>query len=118
MHTLEAEMSPPDLWQHHRSGALSCAYSKGEQTFTWEADAVADMARTWRQSGVDGPGEQAKMLLEAHRRVEELIRTAGIPPADAILHDLSRPELRAIWHHDKLVMVIDDFPSAVPPSEG
>jgi hypothetical protein len=59
IHTLRAEMPPPDLWQHHRSGELSCAYSEGGRTFTWDADAVAGMARHWRESAVSAQAGEA-----------------------------------------------------------
>ena len=117
IHTLEAEMPPPDLWQHHRSGELSCAYSGGERTFTWDADAVAGMARNWRETARDGDAGDAQLLIDAHRRLDEIIRDAGRPPADAVVHDLDRRELRVIWRQDKLVVVIDEFPDGAGPSE-
>lgn len=123
IHTVGAEMPPPDLWKHHRSDELSCAYSEGERTFTWDADAVAGMARSWRESALNAEPGDAQLLMDAHLRLDEMIRNAGMPPADAVVHDLDRRELRAIWRQDKLVVVIDEFPDGIvdltmEPSEG
>lgn len=115
IHTIGAEMHPPDLWEHHRSGELSCAYSEGERTFRWDADAVAGMARSWRESNPDAePGERS--LMDAHRRLDQMLREAGRSPADTVVHDLSRRELRLIWRQDKLIVVIDEFPDGEAPN--
>jgi hypothetical protein len=107
---VEPEMPPPDLWHHSRSGELSCAYSEGEQTFTWGPDAVADMARRWRESDAHEVPEAARPFVEAHERFEEIATKAGLGPPDAVVHDFGRNELRATWEDQKVVVVIDEIP--------
>src|SRR5919198_1391296 len=85
---IEREMPAPDLWHHRRSGELSCAYAEGEQTFNWDADAVTDLARRWRESGADAAPERVRPFLDAHRRLADIVAEQGIGPADAIVHDL------------------------------
>ena len=103
------EIPPPDLWHHSRSGELSCAYSKGEQTFTWSPDAVADMARSWRESATREVPERVRPFTDAHRRLDGMVAQAGLGPADVIVHDFDRHELRARWDDQKAVVVIDEI---------
>lgn len=109
MQTLEGEISPPDLWRHERSGALSCAYKSGENTFTWPPEDVAEMARTWRESGSNG-ADQAQPFVDLHRRLETIIEEAGRDRPDTIIHDLRRAELKAVWEDPKVVIVVDGIP--------
>jgi hypothetical protein len=105
----EGEIRPPDLWRHHRSGALSCAYEGAEQTFTWPQEDVAEMARTWRDSDTSRAPEQAQLFLDAHQRLEALAKEAGLGPADAMIHHLGRAELRGVWEDEEVVLVVEEI---------
>ena len=107
---IEREMPPPDLWYHSRSGELSCAYSEGEQTFTWKPDGVADMARRWRESDTREVPEAARPFVETHKRFDDIATKAGLGPPDVAVHDFDRHELRARWENQKVVVVIDEIP--------
>ena len=112
----EGEMPPPDLWRHDSSGALSCSYEGGESVFTWPAKDVAQMARTWRDSDTSRVPEQARLFLDAHQRLEALAAEAGLGPADVVIHDLGRAELRGIWEQEEVVLVIDGIGEAGTPA--
>jgi hypothetical protein len=103
----ERETRPPDLWRHDRSGALACGYEGGERTFTWPAEDVAEMARRWRHSDTSRAPKQVLALRAAHERLVALTREAGLRPADVLIHDLARAELRAVWEDEKVVLVVD-----------
>jgi hypothetical protein len=103
----EGEIHAPDLWRHDRFGALSCAYEGSERAFTWPAEKVAEMARTWRSSDTSRAPEQARLFVDAHQRLEALASEAGLGPADVIIHDLARAELRGTWESEKLVLVVE-----------
>jgi hypothetical protein len=103
----EHEIRPPDLWRHDRSGALTCGYEGGERTFTWPAKDVAEMARRWRHSDTSRAPEQALALRDAHERLAALASEAGLRRADAMIHDLVRAELRAVWEDEKIVVVVE-----------
>jgi hypothetical protein len=103
----EREVRPPDLWRHDRSGALVCAYEDGERTFRWPAEDVAEMARRWRHSDTSRAPKQVLALRDAHERLVALARDAGLRPADVLIHDLGRAELRAVWEDEKVVLVIE-----------
>lgn len=105
----EPEMPPPQLWQHHRCGELSCAFSRGGRMFTWGTDAVAEMARRWRESNAGEVSENARLFQDAHRRLHDLVVQAGLEPADVVVHDFDRHELEARWEDRKAVMVIDEI---------
>jgi hypothetical protein len=111
---VSGEIRPPDLWRHDRSGALTCSYEGGTRTFTWPAEDVAEMARRWRRQESDGAPEQALALRDAHERLAALIAEAGLGPADAMIHDLGRAELRAIWEEEKVVLVVERIGEAAP----
>lgn len=108
---VERELPPPDLWHHKRSGELSCAYSEGEQTFTWKADAVAEMAERWRASESREVPGRLHPFIDAHRRLDQILTEAGRPPADEVVHDFKRRELRLRWVDEKLVLVVDEVPA-------
>jgi hypothetical protein len=108
----EGEIRPPDLWRHDRTGALSCAYDGGKRVFTWPAEDVAEMARRWRDSDASGVPEQARSFLEAHQRLEALASEAGLGPADVMIHDLGRAELRGVWEDQQTVVVIEEIGGA------
>jgi hypothetical protein len=105
----EGDIRPPDVWRHDSSGALTCAYDGGEQTFTWPPEDVAEIARTWRASDTSQVPEQARFFLDAHQRLEALAREAGLGVADVMIHHLGRAELRGIWGDADLVLVIEDI---------
>jgi hypothetical protein len=110
----EGEIRPPDLWRHNRSGALECGYENGERSFTWPAEAVAEMARRWRQSGTSRAPEQVLALRDAHERLAALAGKAGLRPADALIHDLRRGELRAVWEDEKVVVRVEGIRGVLP----
>jgi hypothetical protein len=105
----ESEIGAPELWCHHRSGALSCAYERGELVFTWPPANVAEMARTWRNAETSRAPEQARLFLDAHQRLEALAGEAGLGPADVIVHDLGRAELRGRWDNEEIVLVVEEI---------
>jgi hypothetical protein len=108
------EIPPPDLWRHDRSGALACCYEGGTRTFTWPPEDVAEMARRWRDRDRDRTPKQALALRDAHERLAALIAEAELGPADVVIHDLGRAELRAIWEHEKVVLVVERIGDPVP----
>jgi hypothetical protein len=112
----DGEVRPPDLWRHHRSGALTCAYEGSERTFTWPAADVAAMARTWRDSGSRPPG-QARLFVNAHQHLEALASEAGLGPADMMIHHLGRAELRGVWENEQVVLVVEAIGDSGPPPE-
>jgi hypothetical protein len=103
----EKTMRPPDIWRHERSGALSCAYDGGENVFSWSAGDVAGMARRWRESRPGRPPQRVRRFGDAHERLLALVKEAGLEPADAIVHDLRRGEVRAVWEDNEVVVVVD-----------
>ncbi len=105
----EGEIRPPDLWRHDRSGALSCAYEGGEWAFTWPAENVAKMARTWRNSDTSRAPEQARLFVDAHQRLEALASEAGLGPADVVIHHLGQAELRGRWEGEEVVLVVEEI---------
>jgi len=110
MESVADQIRPPDVWRHHRSGELSCAYDGGERLFTWPAESVAEMAQTWRHSGSEAP-ELARPFLDAHERLEDILREAGLGRPDTVIFHISHAELEAVWENEKVVVVIDDIPS-------
>jgi hypothetical protein len=111
----EGEIRPPDVWRHARSGALSCAYEGGEWAFTWPAEDVAEMARTWRDSDTSRAPEQARLFLHAHHRLNALASEAGLGPADVMIHHLGRAELRRIWEDEEVVLVVEEIGERASP---
>ena len=107
MQTVEREIRAPDLWRHHSSGELSCAYEGGENVFTWPPEAVAEMARRWRESGARGMSARARHFVDAHQRLDVLIREAGLRPPDVMIFDLRRGELKGVWEQEKVVLAVD-----------
>jgi hypothetical protein len=105
----EGEVRPPDVWKHERSGALSCAYEGGEAVFTWSADDVGAMARTWRDSQAVRPPRSVRSFRCAHERLAALANEAGLGPADMIVHDLRRGEVRGAWQHDRIIVVVENI---------
>jgi hypothetical protein len=118
IHLLTGEMPAPELWHHSLVGELSCAYSTGEQTFTWRSDDVAAMARAWRESPARPAPERARPFIDAHRQLAGMLAQAGREPADAIVHDFERRELRAKWENQKTVIVIEISAPACPAAAG
>ena len=108
------QIPPPDLWRHDRSGALACSYEGGTRTFTWPPEDVAELARKWRERKPDRTPKEAGALRDAHERLAALIAEAGLGPADAVIHDLGRAELRAIWEHEQVVLVVDHIGEPFP----
>jgi hypothetical protein len=111
----EGEIRPPDVWRHARSGALSCAYEGGEWAFTWPAEDVAEMARTWRDSDTSRAPERARLFLHAHQRLNALASEAGLGPADVMIHHLGRAELRGIWEDEEVVLVVEEIGERASP---
>ena len=109
----EGEIRAPDLWCHDRSGALSCGYEEGELTFTWRAEEVAEMARRWRESDTRRAPERARLFLDAHQRLAAVASEAGLGPADVVIHDLGRAEIRATWQDEKVLVVVDKIGDSV-----
>jgi hypothetical protein len=110
----DAEIRPPDLWRHERSGTLACAYEDGTATFTWPREDVAEMARRWRDRDMRRTPKRALALRQAHERLAALAAEAGWRPADVVTHDLSRAELRGVWEEEKVVIVIEDIHAPDP----
>jgi hypothetical protein len=105
----EGGLRAPDLWRHDRSGALSCGYEGGAWAFTWRAEQVAQMARTWRSSDKSRAPEHARSLLDAHQRLVAVGREAGLGPPDVIIHDLGRAEIRGRWEDEKVLVVVEEI---------
>jgi hypothetical protein len=109
MQLTDGTVPPPDLWRHDRSGALSWAYSGGENTYTWRPEQVADMARRWRRENANGEPAPVRKLADAHRRLLAMAGEVGLGPADVVVHDLTRAEIRGMWGEQKLVVVIEEI---------
>ena len=105
---LDAKTELPDLWRHERSGALSCAYSGGTQTFTWPPEDVAEMAQQWRDSDQSDAPEAVRSFLDAHQRLEAEAKESGLRAADVVLHDFGRAEVRAVWESEKVILVVEE----------
>jgi hypothetical protein len=103
------------LGRHDSSGALSCAYEGSERTFTWPAEDVAEMARAWRGSDTSRAPEQARLFRDAHQRLEALASEAGLGPADVMIHDLGRAELRGVWSNEEVTLVVEEIGDAAAP---
>lgn len=103
----EGEIRPPDLWRHERSGALSCGYESGELVFTWPAENVAQMAVVGATQTRAGRRSGHGLFLDAHQRLEALAGEAGLGPADVIIHDLGRAEIRGRWEDEEVVLVVE-----------
>lgn len=115
MRLTEGEVRPPDLWRHDSSGALSCAYEGSDRTFTWPAEDVAQMARTWRDSDTSRAPAQARLFRDAHQRLEALASEAGLVPADVMIHDLGRAELWATWASEEVMLVVQEIGEIATP---
>jgi hypothetical protein len=115
MQLTDGEIRSPDLWRHEGSGALACAYERGTSMFTWPAEAVAEMARRWRDRDTSPTPRQALALRDAHERLAALADEEGLRPADVVIHDLGRAELRAVWEEEQVVIVVDRIGEADPP---
>lgn len=116
MQLAEGEIRPPDVWRHDSCGALSCAYEGGESVFTWPAEDVAEMARTWRDSGKSRPPKQARLFLDAHQRLKALASEAGLGPADAVIHHLGRAQIQGIWKDEEVVLVVEAIGETATPT--
>lgn len=114
----EGHIRIPELWRHDRAGALSCAYDGGERVFTWAAEEVRSMARRWRDSLANRAPEQARSFLAAHQRLEAVASEAGLGPADVMIHDLGRAEVRGVWEDKKIVVVIDRVQAGATSESG
>jgi hypothetical protein len=49
------------------------------------------------------------LFRSAHERLAALATEAGLAPADAIIHDLPRGEVRGIWRRDRIIVIIEDI---------
>ena len=114
----QAELRPPDLWRHDRSGELACAYEDGTQTFTWRSEQVAALAQRWRNRKERRLPDLALALRNAHERLAELAEEASLPAADVVIHDLPRAELRGVWEDQKVVLVVERIGEAACPNSG
>jgi hypothetical protein len=114
MQMVEADIPPPDLWHHERSGALTCAYAGGTKTFTWPATDVADMARRWRRENPIPATVPVPAFPAAHERLLALAEEAGLGPPDVVVHDMTRSELRGVWQEHKAVIVVEQVGEASP----
>ena len=109
------EVQPPDLWRHDRSGGLVCAYEGSERSFSWPAEAVAEMAQRWRDSDGDRATQRAQLFRETHERLEALAAEAGLGPADVLIHDVGRAELRGLWETEEVVLVVEEIGESDTP---
>jgi hypothetical protein len=114
MQLTEGEVTPPDLWWHDRSGALTYAYSGSTNTFTWRQPAVAEMAARWRRENPIPATVPVPEFGDAHERLLALAEEAGLGPPDAVVHDLGRAELRGVWQEHKAVIVVEQVGEASP----
>jgi hypothetical protein len=112
----EGEIRAPDLWRHHRCGALSCGYEGGGGAFTWRAEQVARMARRWRNSDTSGAPEQARLFVDAHERLVALASQAGLGPADVITHHFGRAEIRGRWDDEQVLLVLEEIGESGDPA--
>lgn len=115
--TIAGEMPPPKLWHHSRTGELSCALTEDGATFTWSVEDVAALARRWRDSAARQVPAEVSPFMYAHRRLDDIRAQAGLEPADAIVHDFDRRELRARWEEQKTVVVVDEISAHASSSE-
>jgi hypothetical protein len=73
------------------------------------------MARTWRDSDTSRPPAQARLFRDAHQRLEALASEAGLGPADVMIHDLGRAELRATWDNEEVMLVVEAISETAAP---
>jgi hypothetical protein len=76
------------------------------------------MARRWRGSEAQSVPAEARLFVEAHERLAALIREAGLAPADTVVHDLRRAEIRAVWEDEKVVFAVDGIGEGRSASPG
>lgn len=95
----------PDHWRHDtRDGSLTYRYAGSSNTYTWNADAVADLAE--RARDCRPPSSEAGRLLERWPAVERLLAADGLAPPDYFCVDHGTDEFTLVWEEQKLVVII------------
>ncbi len=72
------------------------------------------MARQGRSSHASPDAEQPRWRA-AHERLAALTQQAGLGPADVVIHDLGRAEIRATWEDERLVLIVEDIDTGASP---
>jgi hypothetical protein len=95
----------PDRWHHGRDGTLACAFGDSPRAFSWQPEAVAEMAERWRGSARPVP-PAIERLVASHGAFVELLANARLEQPRSIVHDLGTGELRAYWDDERAQVVI------------
>lgn len=96
----------PDQWQHLSDGTLAYRFGDSAKTFSWPADAVAEMATRWRAAGRAVPAPVAR-LVERHLAFAQILQAGDLEEPARIIHDLRTAEVTAVWDDEEVLVVTE-----------
>jgi len=107
-HLLESDRRAvlPEHWHHGHDDSLTYRFSGSSNTYTWDAQAVEEITNRWLELNAARPDSVAPFV-EAHERLLAGLLRVGIPPPDAVSHDLDAGEVAAVWEDRKQMAIID-----------
>jgi len=93
----------PSHWRHDlNDGSLTYRFDSSQNTFTWDAPAIASMP-----AGFGAPlTDRAKRLLERWDSVKDMLGSTDRPEPDFVLVDHDVDELRLIWKQEQAEVVV------------
>ncbi|MEA2170001.1 MAG: hypothetical protein QOF76_3301 [Solirubrobacteraceae bacterium] len=98
----------PGRWFHDLAdGSLTYQFSGSPNTFTWQAPAIASMARTLDAESLT---PKARELLERWEAVCTMLDQAERVDPDRVLVDHEADEMTLIWDDPKRVLVVGGAP--------
>ena len=105
---LDARAAGPPLWRHDRDGTLHYRFDGSPRSYSWEADAVADMGEEWRTREPPAPPPASiERHVAAHRALIGILDEDGREAPDSVVHDLEALEVSAVWEDAKLVVIVE-----------
>lgn len=105
---LDARAAGPPLWRHDRDGTLHYRFDGSPRSYSWEAEAVADMAEEWRsRGGPPSPPASIERHVAAHRALFGILDEDGREAPNSVVHDLDALEVSAVWEEAKLVVIVE-----------
>lgn len=107
-HLLESDRRAelPEHWHHGHDDSLTYRFSGSSNTYTWDAQAVAEITNRWLELDAPRPDSVAPFV-EAHKRLLAGLLKAGGPPPDTVHDDLGAGEVTAVWEDRKQMAIID-----------
>lgn len=95
---------PPSNWCHDLvEGSLSCRLPGSDNTFTWDAEAIAAMSDR-DDCGHDSAA--AKELLARWAAVSAVLESADRPLPTKVLVDHDSDEMTLLWETEKLAVIV------------